>query len=204
VLAVLVALAGPAAAHENAPAEADAVFDILTVVIDAPWRVQVRPGVAAQIPVLVFFPETKDRWRRIQVLRVRLSDATGGGEQPIYEDALGSGPRVWTSVATGLTGEGAKLQDAWGRTTGELSLISPVEPPAGQGASFRVCEVGDHNRSWHVILRIPVPAPIAARRTRVVLVGQVDYRRLAEGDQAVHSMKRRLEVVGPGGDDAGG
>ena len=68
------ATAARALARELGPIdtdEADISLKQLNMVVDAPWRVQIRPQGPNYIPVLFFFPETKKDWRRVQIVRMR-------------------------------------------------------------------------------------------------------------------------------------
>ncbi|MBI2943953.1 MAG: hypothetical protein HYY25_07105 [Candidatus Wallbacteria bacterium] len=176
--------------------EADVSLDILNVVMDAPWRVWLRPGRAHYVPVTIFFPETKADWRRVQVLEIALKDGDAPESPALFWDAHDRGPAVGGATSTGLSGEGIKLMDGFGRTTSDLDLVSPVEPPQGPNAPWQVAEIHDGNRGWHTILIVPIPEEVSARGASVIhLVASVRYKRLDGPFQTEHTVRRRLEIA---------
>ena len=181
-IALLACLATPVLAQDDAR-EADAVFNTLDVVIDAPWRVQRQSSGPTEIPVMFFFPETRTDWRRVRVHSISVSDADGAVDRPLYEHHAGSAP---------VAAPGVRVQDAWGRIAPDLATVAE-----GAAASpTQIGEVSDENRGFHVMVRIPVTVGPSVRR--VALAGKVEIERLDDAgkptDHKVWPIRRRLEV----------
>ncbi len=197
------------------PMEADIDLKQLNVVIDAPWRIQIRQGRPNYIPVLYFFPETKKKWRQIQVTRMRLFEPGFEEEDPeilIWEDSLDAGPVFGNSSSLGFDGSKMVAVDGFGKTSRDLDLVQSSLEDGTPNRAWKVSEINDENRGWHIILRLPVPdsavqwarkarkssmgalGPGGFRRAQITLSAQVDYRRLGQNDDNIYTIKRKLFI----------
>lgn len=190
LLVVLCLCVGLARAELPEAREADTVLDTLAVVIDAPWRVQRRPGRATEVPVLFFFPEVREGWRRVRVQSIGLYDCEREVDVPLFEQRAGY-PPVWGSSPGNLTGQGVRVQDAWGRIAPDTTVVVTGQP----AGPWQVGEVNDENRGFHVMLRLPIPEAPAGRK--LALAGRATIQRLDDAGKAVgapHTVRRRLEI----------
>ncbi|MBI4866756.1 MAG: hypothetical protein HY816_07365 [Candidatus Wallbacteria bacterium] len=193
------ATAARALARELGPIdtdEADISLKQLNLVVDAPWRVQIRPQGPNYIPVLFFFPETKKDWRRVQIVRMRLLEPGAAGDSLIWEDTAAGAPVFGRSATLGFEGRQLTAVDGFGQVSGELDLVQEKLDPASPQAPWQVAGIDDENRGWHVILRLPIPRDLWSKdhQAAAVLVGQVDYKRLDKPDEKVYTIRRKLFV----------
>ncbi|MBI3893201.1 MAG: hypothetical protein HY303_16910 [Candidatus Wallbacteria bacterium] len=181
--------------------EADISLRQLNLVIDAPWRVQIRPEGPNYIPVLFFFPETKKDWRRIKIVRMRLVVPQASGESLIWEDTAAAGPVVGQSQPLGFDGRQMIAVDSFGKVSTDLDLVQERVAPSDPLASFRVAEIDDSNRGWHVLVRLPIPQALCQKnhQATATLLGQIDYKRLPEmpnapADDKTYTIRRKLFI----------
>lgn len=189
------ALVASAFAQKPSDKEADVSLHLLDVVIDAPWRVQMRPAGPNYVPVMFFFPETKDGWRRVKVLSLRISEVGSQGLSMLYQDTSASKPFVGSSATSPFTGVGLEVVNGFGETTTDTDIVRDTIEPGSAEARFGVAEINDENRGWHTIFRLPVPqAAVSGGDGRVTLLAQIEYRRVGGIDDRVYTVKRRMDV----------
>ncbi|MBI4860792.1 MAG: hypothetical protein HY815_11100 [Candidatus Riflebacteria bacterium] len=198
LVALLIATTvGPLGAEPPAPSrEADVTLHLMNVVMDAPWRVQARPGKGTYIPILVFFPETKEGWRQVKVLSIRIAELGSQGVSLLYEDTSASGPVLGQSSTSAFSGREMTAVNGFGVVAPDLDIVRDKVEPGSALAAFAVSEINDDNRGWHTILRLPVPdSAVATGSGQITLLAQVEYRRVSALDTQVYTIKRRLEVT---------
>ncbi|MBI4871722.1 MAG: hypothetical protein HY814_09145 [Candidatus Riflebacteria bacterium] len=176
--------------------EADVSLPTWNVVLDAPWRVQLRPDRPAYLPVLFFFPEAKKYWLHTKILRLRIyacgSDAS---EQVLWEDTADGPPVAASMTDPPLDGTEACAVDAFGHVSKDLDIVRASVAAAAEAPTFRVSEIDDASRGWHIIVRVPIrTGAVSRRQTHVVIGARVDYRRLGENDDTVYTGRRKLYV----------
>jgi hypothetical protein len=195
ILVCLLVLFGALGVHAK---EADVNLTRLDVVIDAPWRVQVRATGESSIPIMFFFPETKAGWRRIKMRAIRLFETSSPGQVSLYEDTNDGPPVVSDSTISAFSGKGITIVNGFGMTTTNLDIVRDAVPAEDSNSAFAIAEINDENRGWHTILRLPVPRVAVAGGTgEISLMAQVDYSRLEAGSdpERIYTIKRRLYVT---------